>query len=262
MSLVQHVSAFEGPDRVDLASLYDPPDNASLQLGRRLSRTISYDFLPGADAAAIEKPEPVGAYRVSTALRIGTSSININVCCHTDRITAQVVAGVVICILASGIVFGFAAFKQILVDQEIYHDLCTPEELVKGERLCYLQDQRLNTIFIIGSVTTNLSALLVGSILDRYGPYPCGFISCLLIFIGAACTAFATSLPFDGFVLGYFFLALGGTFSFVPSVSDSDPQKFDFRLMKPRAGPCPRLTMAYSFISPMHFHDCRALYCR
>jgi hypothetical protein len=71
MSLVQHVSAVEGPDRVDLASLYDPPDNASLQLGRRLSLTLSYDPIPRADAAHVEKAEPVGAYKISTAKRIG-----------------------------------------------------------------------------------------------------------------------------------------------------------------------------------------------
>jgi hypothetical protein len=64
MSLVQHVSAVEGPDRVDLASLFeqDPPDNASLQFGRRLSLTLSYDPLPKTDAATQEKAEPVGAY--------------------------------------------------------------------------------------------------------------------------------------------------------------------------------------------------------
>lgn len=71
MSLAQHVSAVEGPDRVDLASLYDAPDNASLQLGRRLSLTLSYDPLPKTDAAEAEKPETVGAYKISTLRRTG-----------------------------------------------------------------------------------------------------------------------------------------------------------------------------------------------
>jgi MFS family permease len=72
-------------------------------------------------------------------------------------------------------------------------------------------------IFIIGSVTTNLSALLVGAVLDRYGPFPCGIISCFVIFLGSLCMAYAPSLPFDAYALGYFLLALGGTFTFVPS---------------------------------------------
>ena len=77
MSLAQHVSAVEGPDRVDLADLYDPPDNASLQfgsqLGRRLSLTLSYDPLPKGESIA-EKPDAVGAYKVSTPKRIGRGS--------------------------------------------------------------------------------------------------------------------------------------------------------------------------------------------
>ena len=79
MSLVQHVSAVEGPDRVDLASLYDPPDNTSLhgslQLGRRLSLTLSYDPLPKGETTT-EKLGPVGAYKVSTGKRIGETVIH------------------------------------------------------------------------------------------------------------------------------------------------------------------------------------------
>lgn len=70
MSLVQHVSAVEGTDRVDLASLYDAPDNASLQLGRRLSLTLSYDPLARI-APVTEKLKPEGAYKVSTTKRVG-----------------------------------------------------------------------------------------------------------------------------------------------------------------------------------------------
>lgn len=68
MSLAQHVSAVEGPDRVDLAGLYDPPDSASL---RTESLQLSYDPLPKADVFT-EKAEPVGAYKISNGKRIGT----------------------------------------------------------------------------------------------------------------------------------------------------------------------------------------------
>lgn len=82
MSLAQHVSAVEGNDRVDLASLYDPPDNASLQLGRRLSLTLSYDPLPRTDAAAAEKPEAVGAYKISTLRRTGKPKVSLPMHCN------------------------------------------------------------------------------------------------------------------------------------------------------------------------------------
>ena len=145
-----------------------------------------------------------------------------------------------ICLTASGIVFGFAALKEVLIAEGAYRELCTQDEFARDERLCYMQDQRyvlpgsavppntsrLNLNFIIGSVTTNLSALFVGSLLDRYGPKLCGFISCVVLFLGALSMALESSLPIDGYALGFFLLALGGTFSFVPSfhLSNAFPQ--------------------------------------
>lgn len=57
-------------------------------------------------------------------------------------ISAQVIVGVLSCILTSGITFGFAALKTILVDKEVYRDLCADDELRDNVRICYLQDQR------------------------------------------------------------------------------------------------------------------------
>jgi MFS family permease len=75
-------------------------------------------------------------------------------------------------------------------------------------------------------VTTNVSALLVGTILDRYGPRICGLIGSGLLFIGSLCIGFAADLPFDAYIAGHFLLALGGTFIFVPSfhLSNAFPQ--------------------------------------
>jgi hypothetical protein len=118
MSLVQHVTAVEGPD------LVPEDDIASLQLGRRLSHTLSYDPIP-LQSAAPEKLDPVGAYKVSAALRL-----------------AQVAVGVLTCVLASGIVFGFAALKSVLVVEDVYGDLCSKEEVEDYVELCYHQDRK------------------------------------------------------------------------------------------------------------------------
>ncbi|KIX05295.1 uncharacterized protein Z518_06167 [Rhinocladiella mackenziei CBS 650.93] len=191
MSLIQHVSSAEGVDQ--------EPDTASLRLSRQPSLSITYDPTPGG-APPPERLEPLAAYEVSQSRRI-----------------AQVVVGVLSCVLASGIVFGFDALKSILVDEEVYRDLCTEKELRDDVWLCYMQDQRLNLTFVIASVTTNISALLVGSILDRYGPRVCGFVSSVLLGLGSIFMAFARSLSFDALSVGSFLLALGGTFTFVPS---------------------------------------------
>lgn len=76
---------------------------------------------------------------------------------------------------------------------------------------------RLNFTFNVASVTTNVSALLVGSILDRYGPRVCGLIGSFVLLLGSLCMAFQHELPFDGVIGSHFLLALAGTFIFLPS---------------------------------------------
>ena len=85
---------------------------------------------------------------------------------------------------------------------------------------------RLNLAFTIASVTTNVSALLVGTILDRYGPRICGLIGSGLLLLGSLCMGFAADVPFDAYIPGHLLLALGGTFIFVPSfhLSNAFPQ--------------------------------------
>lgn len=77
---------------------------------------------------------------------------------------------------------------------------------------------RLNLFFTIASITANVSALPVGTILDRHGSRICGLIGCVLLAIGSLFMAFSFLRPeFHGFIAGNFFLALGGTCIFVPS---------------------------------------------
>lgn len=121
MSLVQHVTSVEGIDREREEDL----DVSSLMLTRTLSRKLSYDILPNHVEHIPEKLDSIGAYQVSKFKRI-----------------AQVVIGCITCFLAAGITFGFAALKSVLVDQKVYRDLCTEDELKRDVAICYLQDQR------------------------------------------------------------------------------------------------------------------------
>ncbi|RYP02221.1 hypothetical protein DL764_005901 [Monosporascus ibericus] len=195
MSLVRHVTSHEGIDRES--------ETASLQLGRRRSHSISYDPTSShgsGDLQPAEKLDSIGADQISQYTRV-----------------AQVVVGVISCMLASGITFGYAALKTILVDEKVYRDLCTKDELHEDVRICYLQDQKLNLMFVVASVTANVTALPIGALLDRYGPRVSGIIGSFLLSIGAVFVASAPQLPFDAYITGYFLLAFGGTFVFVPS---------------------------------------------
>lgn len=76
---------------------------------------------------------------------------------------------------------------------------------------------RLNLMFTVAAVSTNVCALPVGTILDHYGPRIASIIGVFFLFLGALFFAFASDLPFDGYIPGYLFLALGGPFVFISS---------------------------------------------
>jgi multisubunit Na+/H+ antiporter MnhC subunit len=81
-------------------------------------------------------------------------------------------------------------------------------------------------MFTVAAVSTNVVALPVGTILDRYGPRVSGIIGAIFVTIGALLFAFSKELPVDGYIPGYLFLALGGPFIFISSfqLSNTFPQ--------------------------------------
>lgn len=122
------------------------------------------------------------------------------------------------CCLASGIIFGFASLKPVLIAEGVYRELCSPDDEGGHDTPCAKQDLRLNFFFIIGSISTNVSALLVGAVLDRYGRRTCYIVSTVLLAVGCILMGYAFAIPeFDGYLAGNLFLGCGGTFLFVPS---------------------------------------------
>lgn len=77
---------------------------------------------------------------------------------------------------------------------------------------------RLNLFFTVASITANVSALPIGTTLDRFGPRICTFSGCFCLTIGSVLMSLAHGISaFDGYVTGNFFLSLGGTFIFMPA---------------------------------------------
>lgn len=130
----------------------------------------------------------------------------------------QVGCAIFWCLLVAGPSFGFAALKPVLVSEGVYRQFCTPDEIDAGVQICQQQELKLNMIFTIAAVLTNVTALVVGPTLDTFGPRVCGLIGTFLI--TAAClilrSAWLITL-FDGYIVGYTFLAVGGPFTFISS---------------------------------------------
>lgn len=90
--------------------------------------------------------------------------------------------------------------------------------LLKEERKAN-EECRLNFMFTVAAVSTNVAALPIGTILDRYGPRVAGIIGVFFLTLGALFFAFAWDARpyFDAYIPAYLFLALGGPFVFISS---------------------------------------------
>ncbi|RMZ81899.1 hypothetical protein DV738_g1950, partial [Chaetothyriales sp. CBS 135597] len=144
----------------------------------------------------------------------------------TKRV-AQVTTAIIYCLFAAGIVFGYAAIKPVLIDEGVFQGLCTPKEIDEGVSPCYQQEIRLNLMFTIAAVSTNVAALPIGTILDRYGPRVCGIIGSVLLAAGACLFSAGSQVAVDLYTPGYLLLALGGPFVFISSfhLSNTFPQR-------------------------------------
>jgi MFS family permease len=75
-------------------------------------------------------------------------------------------------------------------------------------------------MFTVAAVGTNVAALPIGTILDRFGPRVCGILGASFITAGSLLFSYAWNLDkmdIDGYVPGYLCLALGGPFIFISS---------------------------------------------
>ncbi|KAI9891799.1 MAG: hypothetical protein M1814_002364 [Vezdaea aestivalis] len=188
MSLAERLSAM---DTIEGNGRAFSPDGKD----RRLSFNPVSTWMP-----PVAYEEPVGAFEVPKTKRL-----------------FQIAFAVVYCLLAAGIVFGYAAIKPVFIEEGVYREYCTKTELEQDLGVCYKQELRLNLMFTCAAVATNVCALPVGAILDKYGPRLCSIIGCFFLALGAFVMGFAKSFPFDGYIPGYLFLALGGPFVFIPA---------------------------------------------
>ncbi|KAI2359897.1 hypothetical protein LOY91_006784, partial [Ophidiomyces ophidiicola] len=129
----------------------------------------------------------------------------------------QICVATLYCLLAAGIIFGYAALKPLLIKEGIYREYCTSDELQRKVDVCFEQEIRLNFMFTVAVVATNICALPVGSILDICGPRATGSIGSIIIALGALIFAYSGSFPYDRYLTGYSLLSIGGPFIFISS---------------------------------------------
>lgn len=175
------------------------------------------------------------------------------------RRLVQVGCAIFWCLLSGGPIFGFAALKPVLINEGIYEDICyagnstistsasssfgsidylssltlkVAGSVIGAEgsttAACTAQDLKLNMMFTVAAVTTNVSALVIGRILDVRGPRVCCLIGSFFLYVACAVFIFANQLAayFDPYLVGYGAMALGGPFCYMSSfhLSNAFPQ--------------------------------------
>lgn len=98
-------------------------------------------------------PKAVIALEVSKSKRICTVQKSISTGTRTlDILTllaVQVAVAVFYCFFSSGIIFGYAAIKPVLIKEGAYSDYCTPKAPASRLHTCYEQEIRYCNVFIV-----------------------------------------------------------------------------------------------------------------
>ncbi|KAL6855427.1 hypothetical protein ACO1O0_006573 [Amphichorda felina] len=210
MSLAQHVTQSQGFDYQSPTGVRDfqEPRRRSHDVERRPSAWRRLSYAP-VDFAQDQRGPHRAAYKVSNLKR-----------------AAQVAVGVVACWLCSGIVFGFAALKPILIAEGVYRHLCPNDGNsefftnnhgdLSSQIPCKEQDMRLNLFFVLASTSGNTTCLVAGASLDRFGRRFCWILGSMLISTGLLLMGTSFAIPgFDGYIAANIILAFGGTYLFV-----------------------------------------------
>ena len=87
---------------------------------------------------------------------------------------------------STGIVFGWAGLLLLLKDGGVYSELC-PAQTAAGPvvAICSARSVALNLIFSSGAVTAQASGVVVGSVLDCFGPRKTMMLGNALVIVGS-----------------------------------------------------------------------------
>ncbi|RCK65089.1 Protein FMP42 [Candida viswanathii] len=138
------------------------------------------------------------------------------------------------CLLSGGPIFGFAALKPVLIKEHVYEYLCDIHAFSDSDdnivAKCTDQDLKLNMMFTVAAMLTNVSAFAIGRVLDVYGPKVCGLIGAFFLYLACIVFIYSKNLAgsvIDPYMVGYASLSLGGPFAFISSfqLSNSFPKR-------------------------------------
>ena len=73
---------------------------------------------------------------------MGVSPVSYDRQAEHRMVSVQVAIAVLYCLLSAGVVFGYAALKPVLIEEGVYREFCSDEEISASDITCYGQEIR------------------------------------------------------------------------------------------------------------------------
>jgi len=108
--------------------------------------------------------------------------------------------------LCSGIIYGWPSLLQIMEEEKILSDLCTPGEPTP----CRQQNLRYQLIFTVGSFLNNCQAILSGLFMDKYGPLKTNLLASSLFLTGCLLFSISSIAEVDSLFWGFALISFAG----------------------------------------------------
>lgn len=106
---------------------------------------------------------------------------------------------------SAGIIFGYPALSQALINKGQFHNLC------HESGTCDAQAAMFGNIYTTGNAAFYVGSYILGYVLDRFGPRAANLIGSLCLCAGVAFTAFSDSQKFNGYWIGMILIGFGST---------------------------------------------------
>jgi MFS transporter, LAT3 family, solute carrier family 43, member 3 len=117
------------------------------------------------------------------------------------------IAALFSCFLLTGIIFGWAPLKLILLREGQYHEYCSSDS---DSDVCVAQLDHYNVIFTMAQFSLSFGSLFVGILMDYASKARLYVIVALIQVSGLVLFGLSQSSTLDYFAIGYILLAVGG----------------------------------------------------
>jgi len=124
--------------------------------------------------------------------------------------TVLVIASAIQLLLCSGLTLGWAGMLLLLNGERTFEALCDGSSTLGADGTCDESDLKLNLIFTVSSTSYGAAPIVLGMVIDRYGPRTMCVLSSAFLSVGFLLVTVSSYPDFDLFMVGFVLIATFG----------------------------------------------------